>query len=187
MKTFSIIIALAIIAFSAAYAPAQRCGGGTNKINIYVKDGVTLTQPRYEIIPVSPTGLRYDDPKLAAFISRTFLNDRIGSDRTFWQSRLFIVESKLVEKFMAGYKFENYDPAPRWRPLKPNNLSGPIEGGSFSLRTGETYIYPHLLKISASNLSPVYILGAHLYGCFPRERIIIDGDNSAAYIDSWRD
>lgn len=187
MKTFNIIIALTIIAFSAIYSPAQRCGGGTNNIHIYVKDGVALTQPRYEIIPVSPTGLRYDDPKLAAFISRTFFNDGVARDRTFWQSRLVIVDPKLVDKFMAGYKFENYDPAPRWRPLKPNNFSGPIEGGSFTLRTGEMYIYPHLLKIYAGNLSPVYILGAHLYGCFPRERIIIDDENSTAYIDSWRD
>lgn len=185
MKT-PIILAILFISLAAICTPAQRCGGGTNQINVFVKDGVKLKDPVYELISISPTGLIYDDPKLASFISKTFFEypDK-NPARTFWYMKLFVIEPKLVDKFLRGYKFENYDPAPDWRPLDRKDFTGKIIEGYFELPTGEMFNYPYLLKISAGNLKPVYILGPHLWGCFPRERIILDGENSAAYIDSW--
>lgn len=187
MKTPTIIFALLLIGFAAIYAPAQRCGGGTTQVHIFVKDGFKLKYPSYELISISPTGLIYDDPKLASFISKTFFEYTDEKPaRTFWHAKLFIVEPKLVDKFLKGYKFENYDPAPDWRRLDRKDFTDKIIDGYFELPTGEMFDYPYLLKITADNLQPVYILGPHLGGCFPRERIVIDGKNTAAYLDNWK-
>lgn len=183
-KLLFLTFVLAITAVPDLFA--QRCGGSTNHINIYVRNGVTLVNPRYEIISVSPSDLLYDDPKLAKFISDTFFADGIERRREFWHMELFILKPELVEKFLKTYKAENYDPAPKWRRLKKEDFSGRIERGQLDLPTSEMFGYPYILKIHADNRKAVYVLGAHLGGCFPMERIIIDEADARAYWDRWK-
>jgi hypothetical protein len=189
MRGIKNILLLAFIALVAAVpdSSAQRCGGSTNHIYIYVRNGTTLVNPRYEVIPVSPSHLLYDDPKLAKFISDTFFADGIERRRQFWHMEAFILKPELVEKFLKTYKAENYDPAPEWRRLKKVNFTGKVEQGQIDLPTSEMFGYPYILMIYADNRKPVYVLGAHLGGCFPMERILIDEADAKAYWGRWND
>jgi hypothetical protein len=181
-KRFSLLV-LITIAAAAANISAQACGGSTNHIYIYVRDGKALINPRYQIISVAPSNFLYDDPKLANIISETFFADGVERRRQFWHMDLFIIKPDLVDKFLKTYKAENYDPAPRWRRLEKENFSGKIEQGHIELPTGEMFGYPYILKIYADNRKPVYVLGAHLGGCDPMERIVIDETDARAYWD----
>jgi len=186
LKNITLLV-LMVMAGAVSITPAQRCGGSTNYIYIYVRNGTTLVNPRYQIISVSPSELLYDDPKLAKIISDTFFADGIERRRQFWHMESFILKPELVEKFLKTYKAENYDPAPEWRRLKKEDFSGRIEQGQIDLPTSEMFGYPYILKIYADNRKPVYVLGAHLGGCFPMERILIDEPDAKAYWDSWKD
>jgi hypothetical protein len=189
MRGIKNILILAFIAMVAAVPnlSAQRCGGSTNYIWIYVRDGSALINPRYELISISPTGLLYDDPKLAKFVSDNFFPNERPRRPEFWHMESFIVDSKAVEKFLKNYKAADYDPAPDWRPLKKEQFSGRVAGGEITLPTGEMFNYPYILKIYADNQTPMYVLGPHLGGCFSSEKIILDGKESKAYWGRWKD
>jgi hypothetical protein len=166
---------------------AQRCGGSTNRIYVSVRNDKALVNPRYEIISVSPSEYPYDDPKLATFISDTFFADGAERPPQFWHMQAIVLKPGLVENFLKTYRAEKYDPAPQWRRLKKENFSGPIMGGEISLPTGEMFGYPYILKVEADNRKPVYVLGAHLGGCFPMERIVIGETDANAYWGRWKD
>lgn len=190
MTSFRRKLLLLTLVLAMGAAPdifAQRCGGSTNHVYIYVRNGTTLVNPRYEIISVTPGDLLYDDPRLAKIVSDTFFADGVERRREFWHMQLFVLQPELVEKFLKTYKAENYDPAPEWRRLKKEDFSGRIEQGQIDLPTGEMFGYPYILKIHADNRKPVYVLGAHLGGCFPMERIIIDETDARAYWGRWKD
>jgi hypothetical protein len=182
-----IFLTTIIVLAAASTTFGQRCGGSTNYIFIYVRDGIKLQNPRYELFSVSPTGLLYDDPKLARFVSTTLFADDEPKRPTFWRMESFIIKPELVEKFLKTYNAGDYDAAPRWRPLKKEEFSGPIKNGQINLPTGEMFDYPYILKIYADNRNPVYILSAHLGGCFPSERIIWDDTVQRAYWERWND
>jgi hypothetical protein len=189
MRSIKNILIFASIALMAAVpcSNAQRCGGSTNYIWIYVRDGSALVNPRYELISISPTGLLYDDPKLAKFVSDHFFPNERPRRPEFWHMESFIVAPEAVEKFLKNYKPADYDPAPQWRPLEKDRFSGRVTGGEITLPTGEMFNYPYILKIAADNRTPVYVLGAHLGGCFPSERIILEEKEACVYWDRWKD
>lgn len=180
IKNIGLIIFIAAIA-AVSDTSAQRCGSSINRIHIYVRNGVTLVNPRYELISITPTALHYGDIKLAQFISKTFLSTDREPEREFWRVGLSIIKAEPVEKFLKNYKFEEYDPDPRWRRLEKKNFTGPVTNGLISFPTGEAYDYPYILKIFGDNRTPVYVLGAHLGGCSSRERIVIDETDARAY------
>jgi hypothetical protein len=188
MRVIRKILIFAFIAMVAAVADlsAQRCGGSTNYIWIYVRDGSALVNPRYELISITPSGLLYDDPKLAKFVSDNFFPGEELKRPEFWHMKSFIESPETVGKFLKGYKPTSYDPAPEWRRMKTDQFSGAIIQGQITFPTGEMFNYPYILKIYADNQTPVYILGPHLGGCFPSERIIFDGKDSRAYWDNWK-
>jgi hypothetical protein len=189
MRGIEKILIFAFIAMVAAVpgASAQRCGGSTNYIGIYLRDGRALVNPRYELISITPSELSYDDPKLAKFVSDNFFpNDRPRRPE-FWHMDLFIVSPEAVGKFLKSYKPADYDPAPQWRKLKTEHFSGSFSQGQIAFPTGEMFNYPYILKIYADNQTPLYVLGPHLGGCFSSEMIILDGKESKAYWGRWKD
>lgn len=182
---FLVFLLLPLSPVMMVTAFAQACGGSTNHIFLYVRNGKSLVDPRFELISVSPTRFMYADENVAKFISKTlFPDDRERTD-IFWRIPQ-VVKPDHAEKFIKSYKFEDYDPAPRWRRLSRDGFSGPVKDGMISLPTSEMYDFPLLLKIYANNLTPVYILGGHLGGCDPAERIILDGPEVRAYSEQWR-
>lgn len=189
MRSIINILLLAFMAVATVPAVyAQRCGGSTNYIWIYVRDGSSaLVNPRYELISISPTDLLYDDPKLSKFVSDNFFPNEAPKRPEFWHMRSFIIAPEAVEKFLKTYKAGNYDPVPEWRRLKKEHFSGPVTGGEISFPTSEMFNYPYILKIAADNRKSVYILGAHLGGCFPSERVILEEKEARVYWERWKD
>lgn len=182
----NIFLVLLFISIGAHGAAAQVCGGSQKPIYIYVRDGFTLKNPRYELIPVSPTGHHYDDRHVVKFVSRTFFPDDEPKVSNFWGSKSFVISPTIVEPFLKTYRPADYDPGADWRPIKTAGLSGKIEGGLIVFPTGELYSFPYLLKIFADDLKPVYILGAHLGGCYPLDRVMLDESGSRVVSEQRR-
>jgi len=168
------ILFLLLIVPGATAAEGQACGGSEKPIFIYVRAGFALQNPRYELFSVSPTGHEYNDGYVANFLSRTFFPEKEANPANFWVTQSLVVAPDRAETFLKTYKPADYDPKPNHLPIKREQLSGPASDGVIIFQTGELYNFPYLLKIFADNRKPVYILGAHLGGCYSVDRIILD-------------
>jgi hypothetical protein len=162
---------VAMLLLSAANGSyAQSCGNGTNKITIYVRNGLNAVNTRYEIYPASPLRYRNENgamrklEKVAEYLSTTFFPlEEVYFSR--WWSRPRTVRKDDAERFINSYDPRMFEAPVIDAKLENFSFSGKITDDSLSFVTYEMDDMPLLLKITADNYEPVYVLGMHRGGC----------------------
>lgn len=171
MKDLSFKLAFLVIFVAACQvSPAQVCGGGTNQINIYVRNGLSATNPQFHLYSASPVKFKGERmmnkvDRVAEYLSTTFFpTDEVYLSR--WWIRPKLVRTERAEAFLRNYDPKDFEQTVVGeRDAKEFSFAGKIDGDSFGIRTYEMDDIPYLLKVWADNYEPVYVLGAHRGGC----------------------
>ncbi|CAN5350457.1 hypothetical protein BH10ACI2_BH10ACI2_11700 [soil metagenome] len=174
MRRFFLAI-LIVVTFSNILVEAQVCGGGARQYEIFVKNGFSATNLRYELFTVMPKGSKDDDYEATAeYLSRTFFPNKEKVLSRFWIHEPLTVRPDVAEKFLKGYDADNFRKVVDTDHLRGNKFSGIVSHSEITFATRELFDSPMLLKIVADNYNPVYLIGDHFGGCRKTYNILLE-------------